>query len=105
MTFKEMVATDVSRHFLNLDEFAEEHEIEGVTIAAVIDETTIGESKKGEQIGLAQYDLTIYAKAEDLPAPRAAGESLNVDGKECTVVSWGVDAGMATIYLAHQIGG
>lgn len=91
--------------FLNLDEFGDEHAIEGQTITAVLDEEIFDESKKGEDIGLAAFDLVLFARVEDLPEQRPSGESLNVDGKECTIVSWRTDAGMATIYLSHQMAG
>lgn len=91
--------------FLNLDEFGDEHAIEGQTITAVLDEEVFDESKKGEDIGLAAFDLVLFARVEDLPEQRPSGESLNVDGKECTIVSWRTDAGMATIYLSHQMAG
>ena len=91
--------------FLNLDEFGGEHEVEGRTIIATLDEETFDESKKGEDIGLASYDSVLFAKVEDLPEQRASGESLNVDGKECTIVSWRTDGGMASIYLSHQMTG
>ena len=103
-TFKEMMAADRGI-FLNLDEFGDEHVIEGQTIAAVLDEEIFSESKKGEDIGLAAYDFVLYAREEDLPEQRASGESLNVDGKECTVVSWKTDGGMASVYLSHQMSG
>ena len=91
--------------FLNLDEFGDEHVIEGQTITALLDEETFDESKKGEDIGLAAFDLVLFARVEDLPDQRPSGESLNVDGKECTIVSWRTDAGMASIYLSHQMAG
>ena len=104
MNFKEMMAADRDV-FLNLDEFGDEHVIEGQTIAAVLDEETLDESKKGEDIGLAAYDCVLHARVEDLPEQRASGESLNVNGKECTIVSWQIAAGVATIYLSHQMAG
>lgn len=91
--------------FLNLDEFGDEHVVEGQTITAVLDEETLDESKKGEDIGLAAYDCVLHARVEDLPDQRASGESLNVNGKECTIVSWRIAAGVATIYLSHQMAG
>lgn len=91
--------------FLNLDEFGDEHVIEGQTITAVLDEETFDESKKGEDIGLAAFDLVLFARVEDLPEQRPSGESLNVDGKECTIVSWRTDVGMASVYLSHQMAG
>ena len=101
-TFKEMMAADRGI-FLNLDEFGDEHVIEGQTITAVLDEETFAESKNGEDIGLAAFVL--FARVEDLPEQRASGESLNVNGKECTIVSWRTDGGMASIYLSHQMAG
>lgn len=103
-TLKSIMAADRGI-FLNLDEFGEEHEIEGQKITAMLDETTFDESKKGEDIGLAAFDCVLYACEEDLPEQRASGESLNVDGKECTVVSWKTDGGMASVYLSHQMSG
>ena len=91
--------------FLNLDEFGDEHFIEGRTIKAVLDEETFDESKKGEDIGLAAFDLVLFACVEDLPEQRPSGESLNVDGRECTIISWRTDGGIATIYLSHQMAG
>ena len=91
--------------FLNLDEFGDKHVIEGRTIVAVVDDEVFGESKKGEDIGLAAFDLVLFARVEDLPAQRPSGESLNVNGKECTIVSWQSDAGMASVYLSHQMAG
>ena len=91
--------------FLNLDEFGDLHVIEGRTITAILDEETFGESKKGEDIGLAAFDFVLFARVEDLPAQRASGEGLNVNGKECTIVSWRTDDGMASIYLSHQMAG
>ena len=91
--------------FLNLDEFGDKHVIEGRTIVAVVDDETFGESKKGEDIGLAAFDLVLHARVEDLPAQRPSGESLNVDGKECTIITWSTDYGMASVYLSHQMAG
>ena len=103
-TFKKMMAADRGI-FLNLGEFGDECAIEGRTITAVLDEETFDESKKGEDIGLAAFDLVLYARVEDLPAQRPSGESLNVNGKECTIVSWRTDGGMASIYLSYQMAG
>ena len=102
--FKQMMEADRGI-FLNLDEFGDKHVIEGRSIAAVVDEEVFGESKKGEDIGLASFDLVLFARVEDLPDQRPSGESLNVDGKECTIVSWRTDAGMASVYLSHQMAG
>lgn len=91
--------------FLNVDEFGETHTVEGKSIGAVLDDEIFDESKHGEAIGLSAADMALYARVEDLPPRRASGEALNVDGRECTIVSWRVDYGMATVYLSHQMSG
>lgn len=103
-TFKDLLAADRAV-FLNIDEFGETHEVEGNEIPAIVDEEILSESKNGEDLGLAAADFILNAKVEDLPPKRPAGETLNVDGKECTIIKWRVDYGMAVIYLAHQISG
>ena len=102
--FTEMVAADRDDIFLNLDEFGERHRIEGKTITAVLDESKNGESG-ADSIGLAEYDLVVFAKSEDLPKRRPAGESLNVDGREFSIVAWREDCGIAEIQLAQQTAG
>ena len=99
--FTEMVAADRDDIFLNLDEFGERHRIEGKTITAVLEN---GESGAAS-IGLAEYDLVVFAKSEDLPKRRPAGESLNVDGREFSIVAWREDCGIAEIQLAQQTAG
>lgn len=102
--FKDMVAADRDAVFLNLDEFAEQHRVEGKMIVAVTDESIFGASGAAS-IGLAEYDLIVYVKVEDLPRKRPTGESLNVDGREFSIVSWREDCGIAEIQLAQQTAG
>lgn len=102
--FKDMLAADRAI-FLNVDEFGEQHTVEGKTIEAVLDDDIQNDSKYGEDIGLAAADLALYARDEDLPPRRPAGEALNINGKEYTIVSWRTDYGMAVVYLSHQISG
>lgn len=102
--FAEMVTTDRDAVFLNPEEFGERHRIEGKAIVAVTDESTNGASGAAS-IGLAEYDLIVYAKVEDLPKKRPTGEALNVDGREFSILSWREDCGIAEIQLAQQIAG
>lgn len=102
--FKDMLAADRAI-FLNVDEFGETHTVEGKSIEVVLDDDIQYDSKHGEDIGLAEADLALYARDEDLPVRRATGEALNIDGKEYTIVSWRTDYGVAVVYLAHQTSG
>ncbi len=98
--FKQMLEADRAV-FLNPEEFGEEHTVEGRSITVVIDEAILVESKRAEELGLAQGDIVLFGKSEDLPDQRSAGQSLNIDGREYIVAEWRVDYGVAKIYLCQ----
>lgn len=102
-SFKEMVTKDVRSTFLNLEEFGEEHRVEGKTITAVIDENALKERQGGQELSVAESSLLLYAAVEDLPARRPAGEGLNVDGREYIVNDWSEDMGIATVALGQTV--
>ena len=77
--FKNAIAADIKNAFINTDEFADEHEINGVMIPCVIDKN-ITATANGEQLeGVFLNALTIYVDAADIVAP-VEGELLRVDG-------------------------
>ena len=102
-SFKEMVTKDVRSTFLNLEEFGEEHRVEGKTITAVIDENALKERQGGQELSVAESSLLLYAAVEDLPARRPAGEGLNVDGREYIVNDWSEDMGIAAVALGQTV--
>ena len=101
-SFKEMVANDRRRVFLDLSEFGE-HRVEGKTIAAVLDDNALRERQGGQELSVAESSLLLYAAVEDLPARRPAGEGLNVDGREYIVNDWSEDMGIATVALGQTV--
>jgi len=100
MNFKEMVERDRAI-FLNLDEFGEEHRIDGKTITVVVDANALKERQGGNELSVAESSLLIYAAVEDLPTPKAPGAGMNVDGREYIVDDWSVDMGIATVALSQ----
>lgn len=70
--FKKMVADDRRLVFLNLAEFGEEHKVDGKTITVVLDDNALKERQGGQELGVAESSLMLYAAVEDLP-PRAPG--------------------------------
>lgn len=102
--FKAQLKADIDAIFLNFEEFAELHDIEGRPIKAVVDVPIFGESANAS-VGLSECDLLLFAKVEELPRIRPAGESLNVDGREFTIISWREDFGVAEIQLTQQMQG
>lgn len=82
--FKDAVAADVKNVFINLDEFAEPHDINGETVDCVMDKNiTAGNplDTTGNPLeGVFANTLTIYVATKDLPAAPVEGELLRVDG-------------------------
>ena len=102
-SFKDMVANDLRHTFLNFNEFGEEHRVEGKNIIAIIDDNALKERSGGQELGVAESALLLFATIEDLPARRPAGEGLNVNGREYIIDDWSEDMGIATITLGQPI--
>lgn len=83
--FKDMVARDLDAVFLNVDEFAELHMVEGKEIPVVMDDDRLTTLKKGQILGLVEADMLLMGKVSDFPADMEPGRLLNVDGRELIV--------------------
>lgn len=101
--FQDAVARDIGRVFLNLDFFGELYRIEGRTIPIVVDNDELKERQGGQDLAVAESATLFYARTADLPPRRPAGESLNVNGRECLVDDWQEDMGMSTVILRQNI--
>ena len=75
--FKDAVAADVKSVFLNLDEFADMHDINGVKIRCVVDVDEIGEA--AQFVGVFKNAVTVYVAVGDMEAP-VEGEIFRLDG-------------------------
>ena len=101
--FKDMVVEDRLYTFLNVDFFGEMYRVEGKEIPIVLDTDELKERQNGQDLAVAESATLFYARVEDLPRRRAAGESLNVNGRECTIDDWKEDMGIATVTLRENI--
>ena len=95
--FKDMVRRDRANVFLDLDVFAELHVIEGREIAVVTDEEYLAKQKTEGRLGLEDATGLFYARSEDLPPKIASGSSVNIDGRDCTVLDCREDMGVTTV--------
>lgn len=102
MGFKEQVARDLDTVFLNLDEFAEYHRVEGKRIPVVVDNDQLNKLKKGQILGLVEADMLLMGKAADFPENLEPGRLLNVDGREMIVANSGRDMGLAEVALRQN---
>lgn len=101
--FKAMVDDDRLNVFLNVDFFGEMYRIEGKEIPIVLDNDELKERQAGQDLAIAESATLFYARVDDLPPRRAAGENLNVNGRECLIDDWQQDQGMATVTLRQNI--
>lgn len=88
MGFKEQVARDNKTVFLNLEEFADVHLINGREMPCIVDNNEQIEREKRAQYkqsfradGLYVKELLIYVRAADFGALPAVGRLLQFDGK------------------------
>lgn len=105
MSFKDQIKQDLSDIFLNLDEFADLHRIEGNEVPVVIDSDIMAKlSKIGDNRihGMDEADMVIMGKASDLPENLDPGRLLNVDGREVIVVTTTSEMGLVQIAVRQN---
>lgn len=94
--FKDAIAADIKNVFINTDEFAEEHDINGVMIPCVIsDDLTAGANASLE--GVFINTLTINVSKDALNEVPVEGELLRVNGSLHIVRSVSDEMGMLVI--------
>ena len=108
--FKEMVAEDMGNVFLNLEEFGEEHDLNGVICPCVVESPN---SREKFQTGK-DYDgyevihgikVTIHAKKADVGEMPVEDQLFSLDEEEFIVDSCTEHMGMLTINLKANISG
>lgn len=102
MNFKEQFLKDLDAVFLNLDEFAELHRVEGKRIAVVVDNDQLNNLKQGQILGLVEADMLLMGRESDFPANLEPGRLLNVDGRELIVANSGKDEGLVEVALRQN---
>ena len=82
LTFKEIVRTDIQNMFLNPEEFAEEHVVNGKKMKILIDNNEMIEREKREKSyirGIYKKQFLIYVAAKDYGPLPGLGTSVNLD--------------------------
>jgi hypothetical protein len=105
VSFKDQIKQDLSDIFLNLDEFADLHRIEGKEVPVVIDSDIMAKlSKIGDNRihGMDEADMVIMGKASDLPENLDPGHLLNLDGREVIVVTTTSEMGLVQIAVRQN---
>lgn len=94
--FKDAIAADVKNVFINLDEFAEEHEIGHELVPCILDKIITQAHDKDSYLGVFVNQLTIYVEVGLIETP-VEGALLNIDGELHLVKSVGNESGVLVI--------
>ena len=101
MTLKSQVAADMAL-FLNTDEFADMHDIDGNQVAAIVDEDIIKQRSNrqgGNFDGVYRGEVVLYVKAADLSRRPVRGQAIRLDGRLMLVDDCAESDGMLEISL------
>lgn len=103
MSFKSQVKSDIKDVFINTDEFADTHTINGTEMPAVIDENELlkRQLKSNLTAGAAIYKRTtlLYVAASDFGNLPGIGREVTVDGRTFRVTDSLSEGGMYSIHL------
>lgn len=98
MNFKDHIKADLST-FLSLNEFADEHIIDEITVTAILDSTVQQEHPLSYAEGAFLSMVTLYVAASELGYIPKQDQRLNVDGKRWTIVHVAEEEGLLTLRL------
>lgn len=109
MTFKDQIKLDLPI-FLNIDEFADVHNLNGTECNAVIQAPTARESfmTSGSHVvddGINGMSVFVHCRSEDLPELPHQGNVFMLDGEPYIVYQCVEEDGMASIELRAETRG
>ena len=103
MSLKNLIASDIDDVFINTDDFCDEHIIEGEKINCSIDNDEMSSLSGGEEFGVGESVLRIFAKTGDMTDAGLTyagyGSHIEVDGQIYTVTSWFENKGITEIRM------
>ena len=100
MSLKDEILNDINNVFLNLEDFAEEHIIDGKPVICMFDDDALKVRSGSNELSVSESTLLLFAKDLDLPR-KVVGDDLLIDGRIYVVDDWKVNLGIAEVAL-HQ---
>lgn len=98
--FKDAVQKDVKSVFINLNEFADEHELNGQKVVCIVDKDLTqgkGDTVANPLYGVFLNTITIYVDEKDLERRPVEGEQLRLDRVRYMVRSVSAEGGVLVI--------
>ncbi len=94
--FKDLVQSDVEDVFLNSEEFAQEHVINGDKVRCILDKIINEAHSEDSYVGVFVNQLKIYVRTGDILTPEE-GDLIQVDGSNHIVQSVSEEMGVLVI--------
>lgn len=101
-TFKDIIRADIDSTFMNLEEFAGLHTVNGRKMPVTVDNNELIErakKAKSNMDGIYAKTTLIYVKAKDFGQLPPVGSALNLDGKTYKVTDAMNEDGLYSIHL------
>ena len=101
MTLAEQILYDNETIFLELDDFAEVHKIDGVECNVSVDSDRLDELKRNGNTAVDGADFLFFVRSSEVKKVNPGG-ILKFDNKECEVVYWTENKGISAVALQQR---
>ena len=102
MSLKDEILNDIDNIFFILEDFGEEHIIDGKPVICVFDDDALKLRSGSNELSVSESTLLLFVKESDLPR-KVVGDDLLIDGRIYVVDDWKVNLGVAEIALHQNI--
>lgn len=99
ISFKDQIDIDIGGTFLNPNEFADEHYLNGELITALVDSDEFRERSGGYTEGVFTHGVVVFVKRGDLSRDPVTGENVSLDDQHYYVLNDEHEAGMLVLTL------
>lgn len=104
MTFKDQVKRDITDVFINVDEFADEHTVNGKKMRAVIDDNELQEHPASDSIaGIFGEQTTVYVAADDYGDAPRRDATITIDNVKYRVAGVSTEMGVYRIIIERWV--
>lgn len=104
--FKAQLEKDISAVFLNLDEFAEQIDLDGQEVSAILEDLELsGDTSRDSALyeSVSAYEgVTLYVKADCLQFTYTPHKSCMLNGKQWFVLKSKIEQGLAILELYRE---
>ena len=102
MSLKDEILNDIDNMFFILEDFGEEHIIDGKPVICMFDYDALKIRSGSNELSVSESTLLLFVKESDL-SRKVVGDDLLIDGRIYVVDDWKVNLGIAEVVLHQNI--